>query len=74
MAERKVLSLKWAVIISVLNIVVSTGVWLYYRPEGFAMSDLSSDSAFFAIAMAAVFVVAAWAWYTLPWKDERDHD
>jgi hypothetical protein len=74
MAERQVLGLKVAVIISGLNIVVSTAIWLYFRPEGSARFDLSSDSTFFAVAMAVVFVGAVWAWYTLPWKDERDHD
>jgi hypothetical protein len=73
MAERKVLGLKWAVVISIVLNVGSTLIW-YFGQEASARPDLSSDSTFFAIAMAAVFVVAAWAWYTLPWKDERDHD
>ena len=67
----KTLGMKWAVIISVLNVVIATIIWDVGQ-EGTARVDLSSDSTFVAVGMAAVFVGAVWAWYTLPWKDERD--
>jgi hypothetical protein len=53
----KTLSMKWAVIISVLNVVISTIIW-YFGQEASARPDLSSDSTFFAVGMAAVFVGA----------------
>ena len=52
MKNTKTLGMKWAVIISVLNVVISTIIW-YFGQERSARVDLSSDSTFFAIAMAA---------------------
>ncbi len=70
---KKTLGTKWAVIISVVPNVGSALVW-YFGQEASARPVLTSDSTLFAVAMAAVIFGAGWAWYTLPWKDERDHE